>query len=264
MKKYLSFINEINVYANNDDLTSEELDIILSKLDGFDINNAIFYRAHETSNRSNYIALTPRLRHSRTDSNLQNILLSQYDYLPTRVKSITFSDKDTVDDLDFYMASTYRLIPKNNIKIAIAPEKDINLKLVNLFLKNYNYTSNHKFFIQLTQLLARITDQQFEPNHMNFKNDLDAIERKMRLWDYNPKDEFFAKEYGSINAFMKDWLKSGKNFYDYLIGVFDPIEAGYKVVDFTWEKMKDENFRNQFLGKECWIDTPCVLVKDEE
>lgn len=265
----------------NENVNQHYVDNFLSKLEGFDIDNSIFYRAHNPdSNLDAHILLEPKIRTSKSSSNLQNVVLSQYDYLPCRVKSITFSDKETVGDFAKNTGThfIYNVIPQNNIQIAIAPVDDINTKTVNSFINKYyedSYVSNYKFFNALGNTIEIITDKDFiydwnkpvfaydSSNYKNFKLACDSIENKLRMYDYEPKESdltHICKQIYPIYKFFKEWLRSDKSFYDYLIEVFEPIKAGYKVVDFNWTKMKDESFRNQFIGKECWIDTPCLLI----
>ena len=68
----------------------------------------------------------------------------------------------------------------------------------------------------------------------------------------------------SLKSVVLPYLKSGKSFYQYIMDEFNPIKNGYKVVDFNWEKMNDKNYREQFKGKECWIDSECLMVKKDK
>lgn len=275
MRKYKNFIYEKNIIASK-----TNADNYLNRLDGFDIDNAIFYRSHdpqvendmEITEGPDYIVLTPKERKSRSDRfNLLNIILSQYDYLPKRNKSITFTDLNTVYNFHSNSKSAnnskiYQVIPQNNIKIAIVPGKDLNIDIPYKFIDDFYY-SPRDFTSELFGIILKISD--FISNDLivlynittdNFKEKCEEIDSIIR--GYNIEDDgLFLRQTDIYRSFFEGFYKSDKKLYDYLLDIFDPLKAGFKIIDFKWEDMKDPNYRQQFIGRECWIDTKCLLIK---
>jgi hypothetical protein len=276
MKKYNSFILE-----DLKTFSKENAKDYLEKLIGFNSNNAIFYRSDEKLGDDVYLLKTQE-RESRTKNNLQNLILSQYDYMPDRTRSISFSTLNVVEsfgeEFNVFSNTIYHLIPENNVKIAICPSTDINkypsYKIVKEFFKldfaksyEIEYGQFH-FFEVLRKSLNRLTKDIFEYNLMKiprkdrvkyFKDYCVSIEMILRDLDLELYTDICHPEF--FDLFYKPFIDSNKSFYEYILETFDPIANGFKVVDFNWDKMEDESFREQFENKECYFDGTCLLIK---
>lgn len=211
-------------------------------------------------------------RKSRSDRiNFMNIMLSQYDYLPKRIKSITFTDSNSASNFNrdsYYSGNSklYLVIPQNNIKIAIVPSDDFNKRCPYSVITDY-YEYPREFTSALFEIISKMYDSLNLDDFLdmkitieNFKEKCDEFESIIRKYDI-VRDDIKIKYDAIYKYFIMGFLESNKKLYDYFIDVFEPIKAGIKIIDFSWKDMKDPNYRNQFIGKECWIDTKCLLIK---
>jgi hypothetical protein len=269
MKKYNSFILEQIKEITNDAATD-----YLNNLIGYKPENSIFYRSDEKLYGEFYLIKTHK-RESRTRNNLQNIILSQNDYMPDRIKSISFSTFDVAKSFgdEFNLLNhIYQLIPENNVKIVICPNKDLNkypaYKIVQEFFK-LDYAKSFDFDIgqfefftllrkSLGNFFSSYTFDWSNINKDNFKKICDSIDTKIRI-DGIPKDGGYICNVAFFDLFYKPFIESDKSFYNYILETFDPIKNGFKVVDFNWNKMEDATFRKQFENKECYFDGTCLL-----
>lgn len=256
----MKYLKRYNLFESLENMSKEQFYNILNGIIGFKKENAIFFRGEKDANDYSYIKAD--YRKSQTSSNLQNLILSQFDYLPDRTHSIVFGDINVVDKyikdvIGSFDIDRLYVIPCNYIKIAIAPTSDINMKstfnVINKFLEELPYDYPYEYFLILNRIFrisgvyeSDITKENFEEMCNKVDQNIEKIKQR------------------SLKSVVLPYLNSGKLFYQYIMDEFDPIKNGYKVVDFHWDKMNDKNYRKQFKGKECWIDSECLMVKKDK
>ncbi len=205
-------------------------------------------------------------RKSRSNKNYYTYLMDHSerwkDY-PKRSKSLICSLTSPM-----WLNDLYRVIPFDGAKFGVCSKHDIwysfNSFQHNIlpFLSNINDLNTFYF----KNVFDDIPDDTYE----SFKKRIDLIGEKIKSeksfkYDIEQEKIITRKLMNTVNNHLfvdffkeiKEYYDNGKTIHDYFDDVLDPIENGFKLLDYKEVVNIGEKLE---LGREIWTDSKCILV----
>lgn len=139
----------------------------------------------------------------------------------------------TTDKFETYHSRSFIVIPKNGAKIGVCPSNDI-------WNSETKYSTSLDQFNDTIMNLFYITDK---------RNQLATFARLKKA--FKSIDDNKHKLEGS--DLIKDYIKSGKSFYEFYASIMNPEKMGFKVVKVGYEFSDSDR-------REVWLDTECLLI----